>query len=613
VARPEVTAAQQALGVGIGENLRSGSRFRIGVSRATAQVAVAWAIVPMVATTLILAASSDHLQRPVAAGLYFSYLTAASMAIGLYWWIRRPASRFGLLLVAFGVTVWIVSWQASDAPLVYNLGVLAEAPVWLLTIYLFLAFPMGRVEPRAARWIMGGMGVAALAFFYPWALLSPVIAGGGPLTRCAPNCPENVLQIGSDPGLASLAGDLEIYAALALVAAAFVVYLARLLTASRPQRRTLLAVAVTSLLWLPAYFTFNFAAWILEVDDLGTLDALAWVIVATRILLPLGFLVALLQADRFAAQVLRTLLGKLTERPTPEGWRDTIAEALDDDALELGFHDPATGRFLDAAGGEVAPPRADQHRAWVPVRRDEDPVAAMVIDETLTADPELVRAAAGATLLAVEHGALEGELQASRARILEAGNAERRRIERDLHDSAQQRLVALRIHLALVGERLDRSQERAMIEQLGGEVEQAIDELRDVARGLYPQLLAQLGVGPALEAVARRSATPVSIYDGGLRRHTEAVEATVYFCCVECLQNAAKHAGPAARTTVRLTELDGSVRFAVDDDGIGFDRATVNGGSGLGNLADRVAALGGTLMIDSAPGSGTCVSGSIPG
>jgi signal transduction histidine kinase len=612
LARPDLTAAPQAIGVGIGEHTRSDSPFSVSVSRSSAQVAVACAIVPMVAITLILAATGDHLQRPVTAGLYWSYLTAAPMAIGLYWWVRRPASRFGVLLVVFGVLCWVMSWQASDTPLVFDIGVLAEAPAWLLTIYLFLAFPMGRIEPRAARWIMIAMGLGALAFFYPWALLSPVIAGGGPLTRCAPNCPENVLQIASDPSLAQLAGDLEIYAALTLTAAAFVVYVSRLLTASRPQRRALLAVAVTSLLFLPAYFTFNFAAWILEVRDIGTLDTLAWFIVATRILLPLGFLVALLQADLFASRALRTLLEELTARPTPTRWRETIAEALDDEALELGFHDPATGRFRDAAGGEVAPPPAGSQRAWLPVERDGHPVAAMVIDETLTEDPELVRAAASATLLAVENGALEGELQASRARILEAGNAERRRIERDLHDSAQQRLVALRVHLALVGERLDPSQERATIERLGGEVEQAIDELRDIARGLYPQLLGQLGVGAALEAVARRSAMPVSVRDGGLGRHPEALETTVYFCCVECLQNAAKHAGAGATATVRLSEHDGRVRFEVRDDGAGFDRAAVDAGTGLTNLADRVAALGGTLQIESAPGHGTRITGSIP-
>ncbi|UGS37801.1 sensor histidine kinase [Capillimicrobium parvum] len=606
--------ARQAVGPILrGDDLRLGSVLGLSVSRTTAQIAVACAILPMVAVTLILALTGDHLQRPVAAGLYWSYLVAAPMAIGLVWWIRRPASRFGLLLIAFGVLVWVTSWQASGTPILFDVGVLVEAPIWLFTIYLFLAFPMGSVEPRAARWLLTVMGIGGLALFCAWAFFSPVIAGGGPLTRCAPNCPDNVLQIGSDPTVARVAGDAETYVALALAAAVFFVYLARLLSASRPQRRALISVAVTSLMFLPAYFVFNFAAWILKVDDLGTLDALAWGIVATRILLPLGFLVALLRAELFASRVLGTLLGNLAARPTPGGWRDTIADVLDDDRFELGFHDPATGRFRDAAGDEVAPPPRGGQRAWVPVGRDGPPVAAMVVDETLMEDPELVRAAAAATLLAVEHEALEGELQASRVRIVEAGNEERRRIERDLHDSAQQRLVALRIRLGQVAEQLDGSRDRAMIEQLGGEVDQVIGELRGFAQGVYPHVLGQSGLGPALEAVALRSAMRVTVRDDGLGRYSEALETSVYFCCTECLQNAAKHAGPDAAVTIRLAERGGDVTFAVADDGVGFDPATVNGGAGLTNLADRVAAMGGTLTIDSAPGRGTHVAGVIPG
>jgi signal transduction histidine kinase len=507
--RSRTGSLRQEPGPSVGDQLGASSLAHARVSMTTAQRLAAAAIVPMVAVTTWLVVTSEHLERPLAAALYWSYLIAASMAIGLYWWMRRPASRFGPLLVAFGALVWVVSWQGADWPLAFDLAVLAEAPAFLLTFYLFLAFPMGRLEPRAARWLMGALGVVVVAFFLPWALFSPVIAGGGPLTRCAPACPENVLQVGSAPNVVEIAGKAETYTALAITAAVFAVYLWRLRTASRPQRRALVAVAVTSLLFLPAYFVFNFAAWVLYLDP-ATLDTLQWGIVGARILLPLGFLIALLQAERFASRCLRTLLERLASRPTPEQWRDTIASALDDRSLRLGYHDPTTGRFLEHDGGELTPPAPGTGRTWVPVDRDEQPVAAMLIDETLTEDPELVRVAAATTLLAVENGALEGELRASRARILEAGHAERRRIERDLHDSAQQRLVALRIHLTLVGEQLDRSTERAMLERLGLEVEEAIDQLREVARGVYPQVLADAGVGAALKAVAARSVIPVS-------------------------------------------------------------------------------------------------------
>jgi signal transduction histidine kinase len=601
----------RALDVSFGER-RSATTLAAPLGpTATEQAVVAATLVPMIGVTMWLGLTSHHLQRPVAATLYWSFLILASTLTGLVWWARRPASRFGPLLIGFAVLVWIVSWQAANSALAFDIGVLAEAPAFVLTFYLFLAFPTGRLEPAAARWIMAALGVVVLAFFLPWALFAPVIAGGGPLTRCALNCPQNVLQVGTAPGLVDVAGKAETYTTLAIAVAAAVVYLARLRAASRPQRRALMAVACTSLLFLPAYFVFNFAAWILHLDQ-GTLDTLAWGIVGTRILLPLGFLLALLQAERFAVTALGTLLQRLAARPTPAQWRDTIAEALDDQPLQLAYRDPATDRFREADGAELTPPPAPSDRAWVPVARDGEPVAAMIVDETLTQDPELVRSAASATLLAVENGALEGELRESRARILEAGHEARRRIERDLHDSAQQRLIALRIHLTLAGERVEHEPERAELERLGLEVDQTIDELRDLAQGAYPQVLARAGLGGALRAAALRSSIPVSVQDAGLRRHTEALETTAYFCCLEGLQNAAKHAGPDVAVTIRLSENGGGMRFSVADDGTGFDPASVERSSGLMNIRDRVAAVGGIVTIDAAPGRGTVISAELP-
>jgi signal transduction histidine kinase len=603
--------SSQTFGVGADGWLGAGPFARTRVSTTTVQLVLAAAIVPMVAVTVLLALSSDHLQRPVASALYWSYLTAAPMAIGLLWLKRRPASRFGPLLVTFGIMAWVISWESSDWPLPFDIGVLLEGPAFWLTFYLFLAFPMGRLEPAASRWLMGILAFGLAAFFLPWALFSPVIAGGGPLTRCAPSCPDNVLQLGSAPNLVEVAGKAETYTALAVTVAALVIYVLRLRAASRPRRRAMTAVAATSLLFLPAFFVVTFSTWILHVDP-ATTDALSWGVVVTRVLLPLGFLIALLQAEQFAGVALRSLLDRLAGRPTPEQWRETIAEVLDDDALQLGYYDPVAARFRESDETELARPRAASGRAWVPVDRDGQPVAAMVIDDTLAEDPELVRTAASATLLAVENGDLEGELRASRARILEAGHAERRRIERDLHDSTQQRLISLRLHLTLAGEQVAHADERAMLERLGVEVDDAIEELRTVAHGIYPSVLGDRGVGAALKAVARSAAIPIRIGDGWHGRQSEAVETTVYFCCQECLQNTAKHGGRGVSAAVRLREEPGGVSFTVEDDGAGFDPATAKRGAGLTNLADRVAAVGGTLVIDARPGRGTRITGEIP-
>jgi signal transduction histidine kinase len=567
------------------------------------------ALAPMVAVTLWLGLTSDHLQRPLDAALYWSYLIAASMGIGLYWWRRRPASRFGPLLVVFGVLTWIVSWQGANAPLAFALGVVAEGPFFVLTFYLFLAFPMGRLEPAAARWLMAALVLGVLAFFVPWTLFAPVIAGGGPLTSCAPDCPENPLQIATAPNVVDVAGKLETYVALTLTVAVLLVYAWRLYRSSRPQRRALTAVAVTSLLFLPAYFVVNFAAWVLYLDA-ATVSTLAWGIVATRVLLPLGFLVALLQADRFAAAALRAMLERLATRPSPEDWRDTIAEALDDPELQLGYRDPAGRGFRQHDGRDLTPPSPAQRRAWVPIDRADQPVAAMVLDETLTEDPELVRAAATATRVAVENGALEGELRETRARVLRAGEAERKRIESELHDSAQQRLIALRIQLTLAGEqhRLDRD----MLQRLDSEVELAIEDLRGVAHGSLAASVRQRGLRAALADAAARAPVPVRLEFHGLTRQADMLEAAIYFCCLECLQNVAKHAGSGATATVILSQHDDRVSFSVADDGAGFDRGAVRYGAGLMNLTERVTALGGELRIDARPGHGTRVTGTLP-
>jgi LuxR family transcriptional regulator, maltose regulon positive regulatory protein len=459
---------------------------RARVSTTTAQRVVAAAIVPMVAVTVWLAVTSEHLQRPVASALWWSYLTAAPMAIGLYWWLRRPASRFGPLLVTFGVLAWIVSWESSDWPLAFDIAWLAEAPTVWLTFYLFLAFPMGRLEPASARWLTGALAIALVAFYLPTALSSSQLYGGGPLLRCVNRCPENLLQLGSAPSLQEVA-EAGLYCCLAIAPAVLIVLVLRLRTASRPQRRALMPVAVTSLLFLPPFFVVNSSALVLKLDR-ATYDAMAWSLVVARVLLPLGFLIALLQAERFAARALKALLQRLGARPTPEQWRAVLASTLDDAPLRLAYYDPDSGRFREPDGEELTRPPEGSGRAWVPVERDDRAVAALVIDETLAEDPELVGAAASATLLAVENGHLEGELQASRAQILEAADTERRRIERDLHESTQQRLVSLRISLTRAAEQLDRTEDRATFERLGGEVDDAIDEVRTVVRrGRLPQ------------------------------------------------------------------------------------------------------------------------------
>jgi signal transduction histidine kinase len=204
------------------------------------------------------------------------------------------------------------------------------------------------------------------------------------------------------------------------------------------------------------------------------------------------------------------------------------------------------------------------------------------------------------------------ELQASRLRIVTAADDQRRRIERDIHDGAQRQLLSIESTLALAESLAgqDTERERALVALLKAETSGTLETLRELARGIYPPLLADQGLAAAVGAQASKAGGPVEVSTDGVGRYRVELETAVYFCCVEALQNAARHA-PGSAVRVSLAEDDGQVVFSVTDDGPGFDPATAPGGSGLRNMSDRLAALGGSCRVDSSPGRGTTVAGRI--
>jgi signal transduction histidine kinase len=206
------------------------------------------------------------------------------------------------------------------------------------------------------------------------------------------------------------------------------------------------------------------------------------------------------------------------------------------------------------------------------------------------------------------------DLRSSRARIVAAADAERRRIERDLHDGAQQYLVAVALKASLVQELSDRgdTKAKALLQELISDTQTALDELRDLAHGIYPPLLSSDGLAGALAAVCRRAPLPTRFEPDGIGRYQPATEAAIYFCCLEGLQNAAKYAGERASARVVVWEEPGILRFEVSDDGVGFDPASVPPGAGFTNMGDRIGAVGGELTVESRPREGTRVMGFIP-
>jgi signal transduction histidine kinase len=224
----------------------------------------------------------------------------------------------------------------------------------------------------------------------------------------------------------------------------------------------------------------------------------------------------------------------------------------------------------------------------------------------------LVQDLASQAGLVLRNARLIEELRASRQRIVAAQDARAKQLERNIHDGAQQQLVALTVKLRLLGQLASRDPARTaeMASELQTEATEALEDLRDLARGIYPPLLADKGLPAALEAQARKAAFSVSVETDGVRRYPPDVESALYFCCLEALQNVAKYAH-ATHATVRLSDEEG-LSFEVSDDGLGFDPSSTGYGTGLQGMADRLDAIGGTLQMRSAPGEGTVVTGRVP-
>jgi signal transduction histidine kinase len=559
-------------------------------------------------SALALALTTTVLQYPVVNAFVRPYLAVAPVLIGLYWKLRRPESSFGMLLIVSGIAAWPLSWAASDDAIVHTLGVIVgDTANTLMIFYLALAFPVGRLQGRGDVAVMTLLGVALTARL-AWALETPALAGGGPISRCVEACPPNPFLIAGPPWLAEVATVIESVTLLAAAALLIAVIATRLAGAPRPRRRAMVTVALTSLMFFPLYLIYQLARRVLGVDA-PIVEGIAWLQITARIVFPLGFALALLRADLFANGALRRFLDRLADKPSPNEWRVAVADSLDDPSLRLGFWDPMQRVYREPDGSVMTEPGPGT--VWVDVRRGTQPVAALRVDDILLTDPELVEAAANATLLAVELGTLEGELRESQRATIEAGDSARRRVAQDLHDSAQQRLVALRLQLELTRERAREPADRAMLADLGRQIDEALGDIRAVLRGTRTDDLQRDGLAVALEGAARATGVPVRYSADGLSRYPREVEEAVYFSVLEALQNVAKHNPHGTRATVALSDSSTEITFVVEDAGIGF-RPNAAAGTGLQGMRARVSAVGGRLTVDSAAGAGTRVVGTIP-
>jgi signal transduction histidine kinase len=481
------------------------------------------------------------------------------IACGLIAWSRRPESRTGALLTVTGF-----AWFAGNfaAPLAY----LHRGPL----IHCVLAFPSGRLRSRVDR-------VAVV--------------------------------IGYAAGLLPAAGRSEvatIVLALLLVGAAVRGYVAAVGRERRARVTVLQAVAALGLVLAgPAAARVMFPAGDANEAALLTYE-LGLALVAV------GLLVQLLRApwERAPVTDLVVELGDVTSGTL----RDALAGAIGDPTLRVGYWLPGAGAYIDAHGEHVELPAPGSSRALTLVERDGQPLAALVHDSAVLDDPVLVDGVAAAARLAAANARLQGdvrsqlgELAASRRRILEAGDDERRRLESRLRHGAARRLEALAESLGDVRETAGPASGR-QLDHARSQLGAALADLRELALGLHPRDLVDEGLGGALSRLAARSAVTVEL-DVAPLTIPPAAEAATYFMCSEALTNVVKYSS-ASRVAIQIARTDGRLEVDVADDGIGG--ADPARGSGLRGLADRLEALGGTLRVDSRPGCGTQLSAVIP-
>jgi signal transduction histidine kinase len=558
--------------------------------------------------------------EPALVALARAMMVGLPIAVGVYAHYRQPDERFGLVLVAAGGAWFVTTLAESQSEAVYTVGRTAGWLTEALIVYLFLCFPTGRLPERADRMIAAAMAAVVAVFFLPQLLVAADFSLPSPYTSCVEACPGNALfALDSEPafvhGLMRPLGAVLVLAVMVAV----VVRLQRRMRASTPLTRRMLAPVVAVATARAALLGVAIAA--RDLDTGVPVEASAWLLALAVPALALAFLAGLLRWRLFAERALQRLGECLRSLPDALTLREAFADAFGDQTIEIVFPEQRDdGRWMDCWGQPVPAPVPVAGRAISEVTRRGVVIAAIVHDEGLSARPELVRAGVSMAAVVLENQRLAAEaeatmreLQRSRARIAAGAEHERRRIERDLHDGAQQRLVALRIELELAEDvvRADPERGAARLRELEHEVDEALEELRALAHGVYPPALADRGIEEALRGVAQRSSIRVDLVSHDIRRYSTEVEAAVYFCILEALQNVHKHATGARRIVVTLDAGVGEeLRFSVRDDGAGA--AAIEEGAGMTNMRDRLAAIGGEVVVASTPGVGTVIRGACP-
>jgi signal transduction histidine kinase len=454
---------------------------------------------------------ADFLRYPAWLAAQKADFIIGPVLTGLYWVRRRPKSPFGPLLIGWGVVGALYILQSSSDSWLFSIGLFWEKVFGLTTYVVILAFPTGRLDgPSKLVLAIGVVTVLVLATAIQ--LLLPQVGAGGSISSCRSLCPHNELALTSDPALARDLFEVFSYAVLALAVATAALVVHRFVTGTPPRRRALAVGTPVALLFLLCEIVYQLHN-IVGVDDTALYRIVVWVFVAARAGVWYGFLFALIVAELFAARAMERLVEQSLHHPSKHDLEVMLRRPLGDPQLQLQFfRDGATATDAEREAIDAGP-----GRDVTVVQRDGSPAVALVHDAQLNDDPELLNAAGAVAVLAAENAQLEAgwhdaleDLDRSRTRLVQAADEERRKLERNLHDGVQQRLVAINIELGIAADAapIDGAT-RERLTAIADSVHGALDEIREVAHGLNPPLLSQYGLVAALQRIQLR--TPVSL------------------------------------------------------------------------------------------------------
>jgi signal transduction histidine kinase len=572
----------------------------IWLRAAVAATAVAFAVA-------VTSGAAANTVRPVSTTeLALALLVGASFALsGLVAWQIRPDNRIGPAMIVTSYLWSISQLYRSQDPLLFTIGDLFEMTYLGAIVYVLLAFPSGRLEGAAVR----GLAFVVLLLTVPFEALHELLQGTAN-EPCA-GCPQLILQLADAPELSTLLHSIHQVSGAVAAAAATVIVARRWYGATAALR-----FAITPVIWTGVGMCAVLALWIVNATlggpRAGVVDAVMDLMLAA---VPVSFLIGVART-RLARSAVAELMIELSGTLVPGALQVALARALHDPSLAIAYWLPDEERFVDAAGADVELPTGDDDRAVTMVERTGQRIAALIHDAAVDDEP-LIRSACAAAGLALENVRLQADLRAqlaevrsSRARIIEATENERRRIERDLHDGTQQRLVSIAMTLGLAEAKAgDQSAVRELIAESRAAMSSALNELRELSRGIHPGILTDRGLAPALDDLVMRLRMPVEVDVALTERLPARVESTAYYLVSEGLTNVAKYAH-ATRAHVRVTRENGAALVEISDDGAGG--ADPAKGTGLRGLRDRVEALGGRFAIASSQGHGTTIRAELP-